>query len=85
MMNMMLKLMINEATVKAAAQAAGAEVEALAEVPALEAEPLELEPPLPPQAARLRTMARAIVIARNFFMIKSPFQCAAGKIPEAFL
>ena len=70
-------------------RAAGSEVEALAEVPAevpaLEAEPLELELPLPPQAARLRTMARAIVIARNFFMIKSPFQCAAGKIPEAFL
>lgn len=49
------------------------EVEAL---PVL-AEPVELVAPLPPQATRDRDMARAIVIARIFFIFMISFSIAA--------
>ena len=34
----------------------------------------DVEPVLLPQAARPRTIAKAMVKARNFFMVNSPFQ-----------
>ena len=69
---------------------AGSEV--LAEAAALEAEPaeaaelLDLEPLLPPQAARLRTIAMAMVKARNFFIMIFSFSIGLPEgLRRAFL